>query len=400
MPAERPGATVYSVARLAGVSIATVSRVLGGKAAVAASTRERVLAAVDELAYVPHSGARSLAVRHHEALGLVLPELCGPYYSELLMGFEGRAAQLGQSVVLVLADSKPDVASAVRQLVTRVDGIAVLGSSASSPGVSRALHGRKPAVIIAGDRQEGIESVAAENRQSAEELTTHVLEHGRTQLLFVGDPDGAPDIRDRHAGFVAAHERRGRSVREPVRIPFRESDGAMFAERFLTGDYDADALVCANDELALAIMTELQRGGRDVPGDVAVVGYDDVMTARYVRPGLTTVRQPVHALGALAADRLHDLFSGGRPTGRAHILPTELVLRSSCGCDHTETVPSVRAGPLGVGESSSSEATAGGNARRPTPHSRESELPNETHLSHCDRRSDDPGPHRFRVRTQ
>lgn len=337
--ASRPPATIYSVAERAGVSIATVSRVLQGATSVAASTREKVLAAADELGYVPLAAARSLAVQHHEAHGLVLPELSGPYYSELLMGFEARAAELGQSVVLLLEDTKPDLARAVRQLATRVDGLAVLGSTALPPDVAQALHGRKPVVIIAGDPQDGIDSISAENRGSAEALTTHVLDHGRSRLLFVGAPDGAPDIRDRYSGFVAAHEARGLVPQDPVRIPFREGDGERFVARFLADGHDADALVCANDELALAIMAGLQRAGRSVPDDVAVVGWDDVMTARYVRPGLTTVRQPVHDLGALAADRLHDLVTGDRPTGRARVLPTEVVLRGSCGCAQIETPP-------------------------------------------------------------
>ena len=102
-PQQRPGATIYSVAALAGVSIASVSRVLQGSTAVSDRTRVKVLAAAEQLNYVPLGAARSLAVRHHEAHGLVLPELSGPYYSELLMGFESRAAELGQSVVLMLA---------------------------------------------------------------------------------------------------------------------------------------------------------------------------------------------------------------------------------------------------------------------------------------------------------
>jgi LacI family transcriptional regulator len=336
---SNPRATIYSVAERAGVSIATVSRVLQGGSRVATSTRDKVLTAADELGYVPLGAARSLAVQHHEAHGLVLPELSGPYYSELLMGFEARAAELGQSVILVLADSRPDLARAVRQLATRVDGIAALGATAMPPDVARALHGQKPVVIIAGDPQEGIESIVAENRGSAEALTAHVLNHDRTRLLFVGDPDGAPDTRDRYAGFVAAHTARGLEALDPVRIPFREHDGEQFAIRFLAGEHGADALVCANDELALSIMVRLQAVGLDVPKDVAVVGWDDVMTARYVRPGLTTVRQPVQDLGALAADRLHDLISGSQPTGESHVLPTELVLRASCGCDQTETAP-------------------------------------------------------------
>src|SRR3954470_8319184 len=249
-PQHRPGATIYSVAALAGVSIASVSRVLQGSTAVSAKTRQRVLDAAEELKYVPLAAARSLAVRHHEAHGLVLPELSGPYYSELLMGFESRAADLGQSVTLMLTEGKGDIARAVRQLATRVDAIAVLGSAAMPPAVARALHGQKPVVIIAGSPQDGIESVRAENTHSAEQLTEHVLAHGRTRLLFVGDPAAAPDMQERFDGFVAAHRARGLEARDPVRVPFREKEGQAVAERILTGQIDADALVCANDELA------------------------------------------------------------------------------------------------------------------------------------------------------
>jgi len=327
-----PGATIYSVAERAGVSIATVSRVLQGAGTVSSATTQKVLDAVDQLDYVPLGAARSLAVRHHEAHGLVLPELSGPYYAELLLGFESRAAELGQSVTLMLTEGKADIARAVRQLATHVDAIAVLGAAAMPPAVARALHGKKPVVIIAGTPQEGIESVRAENAHSAEQLTEHVLAHGRSRLLFVGDPEGAPDMRERHAGFVAAHRARGLDPAEPLRVPFREGAGEAVAERILSGELEADGLVCANDELALAIMSHLQDAGRDVPGEIAVVGWDDVMTARYVRPGLTTVRQPVHELGVLAAERLHQRVSGGQPLLEPQILPTELVIRGSCGC--------------------------------------------------------------------
>src|SRR3954453_3631593 len=122
------GATIYSVAERAGVSIATVSRVLQGVNVVSAATRQKVLDPVDQLDYVPLGPARSLAVRQHEALGLVLPELSGPYYSELLMGFESRSAELGHSVSLLLLAGKADPTWAVRRLATRVDALAVHGS--------------------------------------------------------------------------------------------------------------------------------------------------------------------------------------------------------------------------------------------------------------------------------
>ncbi len=197
------GTTIYSVAERAGVSIASVSRVLQGSTAVSEKTRQRVLAAAEELEYVPLAAARNLAVRHHEAHGLVLPELSGPYYSELLMGFESRAAELGQSVVLMLAEGKGDLVRAVRKLATRVDGLAMLGSSAIPDATVTALHGAKPVVLIAGDPLPDIDTVASENTHSAEEITAHVIGHGHRTILFVGDPASGPDFRDRYAGFVA-----------------------------------------------------------------------------------------------------------------------------------------------------------------------------------------------------
>jgi LacI family transcriptional regulator len=131
---------------------------------------------------------------------------------------------------------------------------------------------------------------------------------------------------------VAAHRARGLDAADPVPAEFREHEGEAVADRLLSGELTADALVCGNDELALALMMRLLDGGLDVPGDVAVVGWDDVMTARYVRPGLTTVRQPVRELGALAADRLYDLVNGATARPHRQVLPTELVIRSSCGC--------------------------------------------------------------------
>ncbi len=326
------GATIYSVAERAGVSIATVSRVLQGAGTVSSTTAQKVLDAAEELNYVAHGAARSLAMRHHEAYGLVLPELTGPYYSELLMGFESRAAELGQSVTLMLTTGRDNPAAAVRRLATRVDAIAVLGSAAMPPAVARALHGQRPVVIIAGEPQDGIEAVGAENAASAEALTEHVLAHGRTRLVFVGDPDGAPDIEQRHAGFVAAHRARGLEPAAAVPVPFREGEGDAVADRVLSREIAADALVCANDELALSIMSRLHEGGVDVPADLAVVGWDDVMASRYVRPGMTTVRQPVRELGVLAADRLHQRVQGGEPRAERQVLRTHVIIRGSCGC--------------------------------------------------------------------
>ncbi|MEP7192206.1 MAG: LacI family DNA-binding transcriptional regulator [Actinomycetota bacterium] len=332
---RRP-ATIYSVAQLAGVSIATVSRVLQGTRATSPQTRANVLRAVEELAYVPLQAARSLAVHRHEAHGIIVPDLIGPYYSELLMGYESAAAELGQSVVIVVAQPSEEATRAIR-LSSRVDGI-VVANSAISDDAARSLAQRTPVVLLARPTVHGCDAVAAENFESARALTEHLLDHGRRRLSFVGDPDGSPDVQERFLGFMEALSAVDRSAVGPiVKVGFRERSGAEVASQVLGHARRPDALVCANDELALATMKALQHSGIRIPEDIAIVGWDDVMTARYVSPGLTTVRQPLYELGRAAATRLHERIAGAPTAPEPLILPTELVLRTSCGCPEQDS---------------------------------------------------------------
>ena len=336
-PQRSPTATIYTVAEAAGVSIASVSRVMQGSRTVSEKTTAKVLEAAARLNYLPLGAARSLAVGHHEAHGLVLPALTGPYYSELLMGFEGRAAELGQSIVFALGDGRRDLVATVRGLASRVEGLAVHASTGLLDPVVAALGGVKPVVVIAGDAMPGVDVIGAENVGSARDLTGHLIGHGRRRLLFLGEPGTAPDVRDRYEGFRTAHAERGLPVPEPLRSSFTEADGIRFAEQFLAGEHEVDGIVCGNDELALSAMDHLTRHGVRVPDDLAIVGWDDVMAARYVRPGLTTVRQPVRAIGELAATRLHERVTGTCRSREPVVLPTRLVLRSSCGCPDPAT---------------------------------------------------------------
>jgi LacI family transcriptional regulator len=323
--------TIYSVAQLAGVSIATVSRVLQGTRATSPRTRASVLAAVKELDYVPLQAARSLAVRHHDAHGIVVPDLVGPYYSELLMGYESAAAELGQSVLIVVAHLS-DEATRVVRLSSRVDGLVVANSTVSDDQ-ARSLAQRIPVVLLARPIVAGCDAVSAESFRSAKALTEHLLAHGRRRLSFVGDPDGSPDVQERYLGFTKALSASDTSAVGPIiKVGFRERSGAEVAAQVLACPMLPDALVCANDEVALSTMKALQYSGIRIPEDIAIVGWDDVMTARYVSPGLTTVRQPLYELGRAAATRLHERIAGAPSAPEPLILPTELVLRTSCGC--------------------------------------------------------------------
>ncbi|MEO6143542.1 MAG: LacI family DNA-binding transcriptional regulator [Dermatophilaceae bacterium] len=330
---EAPGAaTIHSVARMAGVSTATVSRVLQGSATASDTTRAKVIAAARELRYLPPDRPRAPVATRHEAHGLVLSELTGTYYSELVTGHQSAAADLGQSVVLIVTRRHVDAVEAVRNLAKRVDGM-IIGANTVPDSVAHTLSRSMPVVLLTRHEVAGCDSVRAENLESAAQLTSHLFGHGRSHLVFVGDPDISPDVAERYAGFRKAHVAAEVPIRRPpLRVPLLEGAGIQVAEEILRRRVKLDGLVCGNDELALAIMKRLQDNGVRMPDDLAVVGWDDTSAARYISPGLTTVRQPIREIGRLAAEQLNARIGGRELLGGSKVLPSQVILRSSCGC--------------------------------------------------------------------
>ena len=323
--------TIRAVASRAGVSTATVSRALRG-ASTSDSTRAKVLAAARELGYSPPDRRLRPRATRHKAFGLVLSDLAYSDYSELVMGHEAAAAALGQSVVLVLTRRGDDASEAVRSLAKRVDGL-VIGASTVPDAVAQSLAHDLPVVLLARHDVVGCDSVRADNVDSAALLTSHLFEHGRSRLVFVGDPDTTPDVSERYTGFRNAHVAGEVPLRRPpLRVPLVEGAGVQVAEEILRRRVKIDGLVCGNDTLALAIMKRLQNNGVRIPDDLAIAGWGDVLAARYISPGLTTVRLPMHDLGRLTAERLHARIVGEQPAGGPEVLSTQIILRSSCGC--------------------------------------------------------------------
>lgn len=328
---EHVAVTLHTVAMRAGVSTATVSRVLEGSGPASEATRARVTAAARELGYSPPARSRSVVARH-EAYGLVLADLTGSYDSRLLMGFGSTAADGGQSVRLVVARRRHDASEVLHALAKRVDGLAV-GANTVPDSVVHALSRELPVVLLARAQVTGCDSVRAENLANAELLTSHLFEHGRSHLVFVGDPDSSPDVAERYSGFRNAHVVAQVPLRRPpLRVPLVEGAGIQVADEILRRRVKVDGLVCGNDDLALAVIKRLQDNGVQLPDDLAVVGWDDVLAARYISPALTTVRQPIRDLGRLAAERLRERIVGGQPAAAPHVVPTQAIIRSSCGC--------------------------------------------------------------------
>jgi LacI family transcriptional regulator len=334
-------ATIYHVARHAGVSIATVSRVQRGDGPVADKTRAKVAHSIKTLGYRPSPNARSLAANRHEASGIVFPDLSGPYYSEVIYGFEREAFEARQSVLILGTHARDGADDLVLDLAGRVDGLVIMGRTVPDRLVAQLGQMKMPVVVLARPAVDGADTVRAENHDSAIELVNHMFGHGLGDLLFVGDPDASPDVAERWAGFLDAHRRTGRPRPASPLVSDLTEGGGRTAVRArvstgLKGGTLPAGLVCANDEIALGALRAAHELGIQVPGQLAITGWDDIPVAALVSPTLTTIRQPMRELGSTAAVLLAERISAGRREPRHVLLPTSLVLRASCGCQAIE----------------------------------------------------------------
>jgi len=323
--------TIYSVAQLAGVSTATVSRALRARDKVSPDTYDKVMEAVERLHYIPRGPAASLARQSTGALGLVLPHITGWYYAELVVGFEMAASEMQQSAIVALANSRSDAERCVRELAERVDGLAFLARSAVPDSLIATISRARPVVTGARSQVADLDCLRTENAEPSRALTARLLASGRKRLLFLGDPEPGSDVALRYSGFRAAHLERGLAAPQARPVELEEEAGRRAVADLLASGFDADAVVCANDHIALAAIKEFQAAGVRVPDDVAVTGWDDLMAARYISPSLTTVSQPVIELGRLAALRLQGLVSGHAPDPTPIVLDSTLICRDSCG---------------------------------------------------------------------
>jgi len=339
--------TLYDVARLAGVSTATVSRVVHGQDRVRDSTRARVRDIIDQLGYVPDGAAQSLSRRQKNVIGLVGVERMAPhqydieslsllFYDEILRGVEQRIRDHNWSLLITYLREENNVDLArLQSLSGKVDGLLIGEGIVPSPELAR-LAERLPVVVVAGDPAEhAADVVTADNRSGSAALVTHLVEeHGRRRLYHVDGPPSAPDAKERrlalneviqsHPGTALIGSHCGR---------FSVQSGEEAGEKLLADRGDLpDAVVCANDQMAIGVLQTLARGGIRVPEDLAVTGFDDIFPGSLFEPSLTTVHQPMRLLGERACARLLDRIARPDLPTQVELLPTELVLRKSCGC--------------------------------------------------------------------
>jgi LacI family transcriptional regulator len=371
-------ATLYDVARLAGVSIATVSRVVHGQDLVRDTTRARVLDVIDELGYVPDGAAQSLSRRRKDVIGLVCVERQVPkqydvesmallFYDEILRGVESLIRTSSRSLLITyLTEAAPDLPRLL-SLSGKVDGL-LIGEGVVPSQVLARLAKRLPVVVISGSPGErAADVVTADNFSGAAALVTHLVEdHGRRRLFHVEGPPTAPDASERTMALTQVlNGHPSCQLVGSFRGSFSIQAGEEAGERLLATPADAwpDAVICANDQTAIGVLQVFARAGVRVPEQAAVVGFDDIYPGSLFNPSLTTVHQPMRLLGERAYVRLLNRIAKPGMRQQVELLPTELVLRASCGCPpgtetRREVTPLKRARPAASGRAAQHDQRA------------------------------------------
>jgi LacI family transcriptional regulator len=335
-------ASIYDVAKAAGVSAATVSRVLSGARSVRPESAAAVLAAVEQLGYRPNQLGRALRRRSTQAIGMIVPRVDNPFFPSVVQHIEEYLRLQGYALLLCTSNDDPDIEAQRLDMLTerQVDGLLIspCHQTRSLPAVRRAAE-RIPLVQL--DRsveEETYDFVGVDDAGGIRQLVAHMRSLGRRDIAYVGGDRGNWSGAHRHTAFLAALDGQ-RPEDHPERVllaSFSELWGREAAEQLLASRTPPDAIVCGNDLIALGVISTAARLGLRVPQDVTVSGYDDISMAVLAQPSLTTVRQPVAELTKQAAELLLSRIDDpGRPPNRL-ILPTQLIVRGSTSQAHAD----------------------------------------------------------------
>ncbi|GAA4616530.1 LacI family DNA-binding transcriptional regulator [Saccharopolyspora hordei] len=329
-------ATLADVARLAGVSTATVSHVVNGTRTVREETRRAVEAAIKATNYSPNTLARSLATASTRSIAVVMSAISNPYFGQVLQGIESEAVRAGYT--LLLADSRDDAEhelTVVRNMhERRVDGM-ILAPSADAGEALEYLKARSVPVVLA-DRliDETYDQVGPENAEPTARLVDHLAELGHTRIALVSGRSGLATTDERVRGYRDALQRNGLAFDPELLVEGRSETGsaARATARLLEHPERPTAIIAANNSMTIGVMQALHTAGLRVPDDIALVGFDDFPWADCFSPRLTVIAQPCEQIGSTAARLLLRRLADRDAEPETHRLPSRLVHRDSCGC--------------------------------------------------------------------
>ncbi|MBE1592086.1 LacI family DNA-binding transcriptional regulator [Nonomuraea angiospora] len=327
-------ARIKDVAAQAGVSVATVSRVLNDNPSVTEETRNRVHDAMAALNYRPNAVARSLRTEATRTLGLIIGDILNPFFAELARAVEDEAREAGYTVIIGNADERADQQDHyVRTLLERrVDGLLICPTAEVTPLVEEVSRGERPLVFL--DRTlSGVEvpSVRADGSTAIAELVAHLRALGHRRIAFVSGPSTLSTGRERTEAFLRAAAEHGLEVpKEYVRVgDFRAGSGQRITAELLDLPEPPQAIFLGDNLMALGALDAISERGLEIPRDVALASFDDVPWFNHVHPRITAIGQPTAELGRRAVRVILDALSGR--AAESVVLPARLVARESCG---------------------------------------------------------------------
>lgn len=326
-------ASIKDIARLAGVSHSTVSRALRNLPLIGAETAGRIRRIAEESGYRPSAAARSLVTSRSATIGVVATHISDPFAAEVVGGIEDAANEHDYSVILANSNADPQrEVKVVRSFEERrVDGIIVTSSRVGAVYAEMLSRARVPIVLLNNQHpSEFLHSVTIDNPAASRRATAHLVELGHRRIAYIGDRFGCQSDTERFGGYRAALD--------AAYVPFephyvvhgngRPEGGAEAIEALLALEPPPTAVFCYNDMTALGALHTIRARGLRTPGDISVVGFDDLFVARYASPPLTTIRQPMREMGRLALETLIQLIGGG--AAQPHLrVPGELIVRES-----------------------------------------------------------------------
>jgi LacI family transcriptional regulator len=330
-------ATMKEVARRAGVSIATVSRVLNNVGVVDERKRILVSKAVVDLRYVPNPIGRGLSRQKTEAIGLVLPDLFGEFFSEVIRGAD-QTAQLHRHHLMVSSshNNRQEIEAAIRVMRGRVDGLLIMSPHIDARTLRENLPQHLPVILING-LVEGDEydSLNVENFEGSVAMVRHLLGHGHQRIALIKGIEDNLDAQERLRGYRHALREGAADCRSEYEIPgnFSEASGYDAVREILLLTPRPTAIFACNDAMAIGAMSALREAGVRVPDEIAVAGFDDIPICSYLTPALSTVHVDNNRVGVLAVETLLRALGDRNAHRKEHRkIPTSLALRGSCGC--------------------------------------------------------------------
>lgn len=334
-PAAR---TMAEIAEIAGVAESTVSRAIAGSNRVSAETKARIFRLIDDSGYRVNSRARSLRRQQTRTIEVVIAisdanrqHFSDPFFSQIIASIGDALAENGYDLLLSRSSPWGDQAASDALAVNRADGVIIVGQGRTPEALNRYAE-KQRFVVVWGAAIPGrnYAVVGSDNLLGGQLAARHLLKAGRRRLVFLGDVNHV-EVGLRHRGFLSALSGTGVASGQTLMLsmPFDSASAYEATRRLFQSGAPHDAIFAASDLMAIAAMRALTDLGLRVPDDVAVVGYDDIALADYVTPGLTTVRQDTGAGGRALVENILSVLAGN--DARDVTLPTELVVRQSCG---------------------------------------------------------------------